>query len=414
MKRLLSIISTACIVLSLTACAEEIPMEDYIHSGSEIGLFNSVMETGNGYYYNSTTFNDLAMRFYDKTTGKSIYLCNRPECAHDGDMFCTATSEEISVIYTAMYSDSIYIAGSVYEDEEYKLNLYRASLDGTEFSLVCTYLTVKGMDLSLSLQEPSSMVMHRGKAFIPYTIHGDRNVKGAVIADISSGEVIMLDEYEDSGYSNITAEGDYFYYTITEPSSINNKLYRCDIGSSDTEELAVYESHEQANGFTLDTIRSYTVIDGEIWYSVSNFANTFSAIYIYDPDENTNREFAGKLMYDEGEAPERPSWMPGSTGLGYYMPKLAYDGQYLYVAEQAFSAQSYDEITPTCHIFTLDGEEVGCIRYETEAGIDFSLSFLNNNAYLQTMNGVKFCPISDIIAGNTEWTDLYYFEQEQE
>lgn len=81
-------LTAACAVLSLSGCTGS----DKAYGGSDFVGGNpaysmcQVMETENGYYNTA-----MGLAYYDKATGKSLYLCSKPECVHDGSEYCTAT-----------------------------------------------------------------------------------------------------------------------------------------------------------------------------------------------------------------------------------------------------------------------------------------------------------------------------------
>ena len=64
------------------------------------------------------------------------------------------------------------------------------------------------------------------------------------------------------------------------------------------------------------------------------------------------------------------------------------------------------------HIFTTDGEKAGDFAVEESA--QCQINILDGKVYVQTAEGVKYCSVSDIIGGNTSWTELYKFEEEQQ
>ena len=58
---------------------------------------HNVMKGINGYYYYDfweTGYGDMSsgIVYYDIPTGKTIPLCSKPQCPHDGNAFCPSTS----------------------------------------------------------------------------------------------------------------------------------------------------------------------------------------------------------------------------------------------------------------------------------------------------------------------------------
>ena len=50
-----------------------------------------------------------ALRYYDEASGETVYVCAKPNCLHDGNEFCTATTRTYTLL-----SDPVYLDGYVY------------------------------------------------------------------------------------------------------------------------------------------------------------------------------------------------------------------------------------------------------------------------------------------------------------
>ena len=88
-------------------------MKDDVSKMPEDKPYNRVvMETENGYYYNVCDMN-LSLRYTEKTTGKDIFLCARPECMHDGNEKCTATYNFLEISNSILYDNSIYFVANI-------------------------------------------------------------------------------------------------------------------------------------------------------------------------------------------------------------------------------------------------------------------------------------------------------------
>ena len=81
--------------------------EDYILGSEELRM------TDRGYYY-CTRNNEL--RYIDFETGNEMYLCNKPECRHDGNEFCVATNKRYTIERFCLYNGKI-IAAAVEETD---------------------------------------------------------------------------------------------------------------------------------------------------------------------------------------------------------------------------------------------------------------------------------------------------------
>ena len=144
MRKLSLFLTASLTAVLLSSCtAEKKQYPDYI-SGNPSDIYgNPIMETEDGFYTNLHSFN-LSLCYYDKATGKAVFLCAKPECKHDGNKYCTATKK--GVIYDGNICKSgeyVYYAASEYvpEDEKEYYKLIRAKADGTEFTELCTFQT---------------------------------------------------------------------------------------------------------------------------------------------------------------------------------------------------------------------------------------------------------------------------------
>ena len=149
---------------------------------------HAMMETENGYYSSLTTSNyqqRLCLRYYDKETGTTMLLCNKPECQHEGDEACEATYKGIRVINTALYEGAIYVLGAETWEGTTGIYLYKAALDGSSIDKVGTVLSAplpideSGNPQEVILKEADaydeifqdadySFILHKGQAYIPY------------------------------------------------------------------------------------------------------------------------------------------------------------------------------------------------------------------------------------------------------
>ena len=97
-------------LISLAGCGEEkIISEDYNEGNCGNLFMNPIMKTESGFYYSQSIYNNLSLHYYDSAHGNNMYLCNKPECRHDGNEFCAATSDKFNVMETVLYGGSLYI-----------------------------------------------------------------------------------------------------------------------------------------------------------------------------------------------------------------------------------------------------------------------------------------------------------------
>ena len=297
-KVFLYMLLTAILFSSCTAEKKQYP--DYI-SGNPSDIYgNPIMETEDGFYTNLHSFN-LSLCYYDKATGKAVFLCAKPECKHDGNKYCTATKQ--GVIYDGNICKSgeyVYYAASEYvpEDEKEYYKLIRAKADGTEFTELCTFQTTvnKGiMHSILGENHGRVLAVHRGYAVVPFydfDLPADSSecTPNTMIIDIDSGSYKRLPTLDIDLTKTLYGQGDYFlyedclYYTVTTKEKL---LYRYNLKSGITEKVDI------PTVFT-----SYAVIDGCIYYSAPTKGETPSKLWKYDPESGTTADLSDRLMID--------------------------------------------------------------------------------------------------------------------
>ena len=108
-------------ILGLAGCKKEQEQEqkkelsfvsaDYQRGNTSKYLPEPMMKTEKGYYYYSEFYKGF--RYYDVATDKEMYLCNKPECRHDGNQFCVATNEKYRVLDYCLYGENIMVYTTV-------------------------------------------------------------------------------------------------------------------------------------------------------------------------------------------------------------------------------------------------------------------------------------------------------------
>jgi len=208
----------------------------------------AILETDNGYYYNYGYSVDEAgenyvnngmimkhlLRYHDKASQETILLCSKPECEHLGDDTCAATYKNLYVINTVLYQEQLFIYGLEKNEEILRLNLYRATLDGSSMDLVGTVFEAENTTGDgFSIQAPKllsicddTFIIHRGYAYLPYYMRLGFASKGfmgggLVQMDLRTGKTKTLYEMENmNSYSpiNLRGCGDYVYLDFTGTS----------------------------------------------------------------------------------------------------------------------------------------------------------------------------------------------------
>ncbi|MBP3593729.1 MAG: hypothetical protein J6J44_04320 [Lachnospiraceae bacterium] len=368
---------------------DEIPIEDYVPSNPGTRTMNPIMKSDTGYYYCAINRRPLNLHYFDMESGQNIFLCSKPECRHDGDVFCTATSGKYTVRGACYYGGSLYINAVEETDNEYLCKLLKVSEDGTELEEVVTYQAVNSTSLWVSSSEP--MLIHRGVAVLPYYMRSNTeesvSVEGICLYDLNTEELVLLPETgEDSqraAYGSITAYGDYIYYAVKQGRRYGLNRYSLTNKTEETLELA--------NAFTGD----YVVVDDNLLFYDYGGKN----LYEYHAQDKKN--VTHSYFYDK---------------MDITSPFLMTDGTYLYVGEgvtfQSFSTGylgvlvSHDgtetEVPSYVHVFDRELNPVAKVEIATEnymeEAVSFSLAILDGTVYLKTYEAVFSCTLQEFLA----------------
>lgn len=282
-------------LLCLTGCKKDqtgkagleslvVTEEDYQQGNLSTWMLIPMMKTEKGHYYYSETHQGF--RYYDIATGTDMYLCNKPECRHDGSDFCVATNKKYRWERFGMYNGRLYAAGVEETESQYLYKLLTIAPDGSEMSEVLTYLTVAKMG-----QQPednqwkAGLYMHRNKAMIPIEVQSEDGLEesksyGTAIVDLDTKEVTYLDETplskENIPVKNISAFGDYFYYYRREGKK--NVLHRYNINDGSD------ESYKLLVGF----VGEYVVLDDNTIVYLRGGKTTLCVNY-HDTGENVEK-----------------------------------------------------------------------------------------------------------------------------
>lgn len=396
MRKLKSLTLLSILVFALTGCGAG-KEEEVFEQGNIMPLFGPIMETENAYYYTTNDFK-YELHYYDKASGKSIFLCNKPECSHDGNEFCAATAGGRFVMYTDMYKDGIYVAALEPEENRVDKKLFKVSLDGTKLETIATfgYEPTDG-GFGHGYDSEKYMVIYQGKAFIPYTTPREDgfNNYGTAIVDIESGKVEYLEECDGrklQGQEKYIPYGEYLYYYEVGPRRSPITLYRYHISKETVEEIPI-------NGDFVD----YCIVDGRVVYSQMD-EDGFVHFYSMNPDNPDNPEttdLTGPLTAADG-----------TPLLGEWEGALRYDGEYLMT--YAYPGKSKGGFI--YYIFSKDGtlltEFTPPETINREMSPDFGI--MNGYVYFADYAHTVRCDLQDLLNGNPTWTTLFYTGAEEE
>lgn len=395
----------------------EFVSEDYNESTGRL------LKTDKGYYYYS--YEKKGFRYVDGTTGNDMYLCNKPECKHDGNRFCVATNEKYVVLGTYLYNGAL-IANVVEATEtEFLYKLLRIETDGSAASEICTYYSV--VKDGLLHYGGTGMCVHRNKVFLTIELPGNQGLpdterNGVAIVDLNTEKVTYLDEEalsaDNPATTNVTAFGDYFYYVRKEGKKCILYRYSVTDGSVTPHSLFV--------GFKGD----YAVAEeGQLTYLKS--AGRVLCIYSYENEYNEEvLKFVAPKQYV----------MPDGTFFesekAYTAVDVEQDDLYYYVAESGYSLSNGDpdrggELLETYNrifVYNKDLENVAILNManlmeelhpESEEKLYTnytSIQYIGGNVYWtisdgQGMEYLYCCKREDFVSGNPQFKLEYEAEK---
>ena len=320
---------------------------------------NIIFANGNGYYYYSDTYQGF--RYADSTTGNDLYLCNKPECRHDGNEFCVATNDKYEIDCVGMYGGRIFATAIETTDTQFKFQLLSIALDGSALNEEVTYLTIENTGVLPAYHvDKTQIFIHRNVALIPVWMVGADGTEvtqyfGTAIVNLDTKEVSYLDEEpystENTEIAEITAYGDYFYYC--RAGKKKTILYRYNIKDGTEEE------HKLMVGFK----GNYAVLDeNTIVYTKSN--NKVLCVFHRETGENEEKVNLRRwqVIWYQGE-------VANGFDQGYEAIDLKTDGEYLYVMEKEwrtwYEDEEYNPIGSSeeayVHVFDREFNEVAAV-----------------------------------------------------
>lgn len=203
-----------------TASKTQYVSEDYMQGP------RAMKATDKGFYhYNVNTMKGF--RYYDVATGNAMYLCNKPECRHDGSEFCVATNDRYEILSFQLYSGLLFAYAMEETDTQYLFKLLTVELDGSGMNEVATVKALEKTGVDMQINN-CGMVIHRNTALFEVNVASTEAEKaryyGVAFMDINTGEVSWLDE-EPFGADNeeitgISGYGDWIYFCRKEGKKI--------------------------------------------------------------------------------------------------------------------------------------------------------------------------------------------------
>ncbi len=258
--------------------------EDFYQGNTSKFMPEPMLLTEKGYYYYSE--GDEGFRYYDSATGKDMYLCNKPECKHDGSAFCVASNDKYSIIDYCLYDDCILAYVLEETDTQQIFKVISLALDGSSLSEVATVMMLE-KTAQLTPKAGGSFYVHRNKALLLMWAEADESLGdvvlyGTAFLDLETGDVSYLDKEpmstENQELMYVKAYGDWFYFCKNEgKKGVKKVLHRYHIADGTD------ESFSFSVGFNGD----YVVVDDT---TVAYLRKDRSGVYVHHSETGENEE----------------------------------------------------------------------------------------------------------------------------
>lgn len=426
MKKIISVILILSALITLCSCSggavKVSQTEECIPSNCQEMFEEIILESENGYYFRVIEDWQEKLKYYDKASGEVIICCSKPECMHDGNEYCAATSGKYLIQSMAMYDGAVYaVMYTAFETDTLEFKLVRIEPDGTARSEVCTFLTLKNAGAA-EADFMDKIILHKGKAFVDYSysyVTSDgwavgSSYYGKVMIDLSTGEYSEVPLPDGVTRDNIIhtartsrVDGNWLYNVITtDEDKLNHfSIYRWNFVTGEYQKLDVPQ-----------VVSSYTVNDGIVYYTVvdrTDIENKTVQIYRHFPDTGVTEKFT------ESSIPEENVIETSIIGGNNNAPEVTTDREYIYYINYGLCSvinsapNSKYCVQPECIIYSFDGDELARFTLPITPTTEFEAYYTNivNGTvyYHQSRAGdVYCCSVEDILAGKVEWTKLYY------
>lgn len=429
--------------VGLTGCKEEKPeegtiterpvtndtkfvSEDYEPGNRSYYMPRAMMRTENGFYHYN--YAEGSLYYYDAASGKEMYLCNKPECRHDGNPFCVATNDKYQMLGCCLYDNSILAYVLEETQLQYLLKVFSIALDGSTMDEIATVFTLEKAGQKLDFFS-SEVHAHRNKVMI--TMAGcqpeltDTFRYGTAILDLDTGGVTFLDEEplskENIKITDITAYGDYFYYCKKEGKKTILHRYHITAGTVETCKLLT--------GFR----GSYVVLNEDTVVYLKGGGTTLCT-YQYSTGENEEK-IRLQRIHNEYEF----GTVVGGHMSDYTAQDILTDGTYLYIPESTTRFDFINEngeagsfIESYLHVFNQQLEEITSVNMaeilpepEEEVGAwhvevyTRGLRYLGEDIYWCLVSDsnpdlesyVFHCKRSDFLTGKPKFTFVYKYTE---
>lgn len=407
--------------------------------------FDAILETDEGWYTSGIPdgASVICLRYYDKETGNTILLCNKPECAHGGDDQCEATYKGLVVVNTVLYEGYLYVLGwdgldmgislttsNINKDfNTINLSLYRAALDGSAMDKVGTVFETDNLQrqnvkkrtyAGIYAFQDNGFMIHKGVAYIPYYLQlgeGSAGLRGAGIMkmDLSTGKSEVIEEYDtlQKGIpSCFSGTGDYVYYYRADRNVrkdhpwyryviSENRIESAEPQISDPELVVSGRTHE------LLSVEPYFIEDRSYWLAASSKEGEEDRIAVLVFQVSTGELLSEECLETEIPFDKKKSRLNVRQN-GYYSMTY-YDGKFLIAdARKAYFCDMQGKIVGE---ISVPNEELGIKDVSRNLYVSFKIS--KEKLYLIFSDGsnfysrVLYCPLEDVYKKQGTWTDAY-------
>ncbi|MCR5637009.1 MAG: hypothetical protein K6F76_07530 [Clostridiales bacterium] len=297
---------------------------------------SNIAASENGYYFTDMNFHYLY--YFDKTSKRTVPVCNMPNCTHD-DENCNAYIDDIRHHPGLWYFDGhIYLVGK----KDGVMGLYRINKDGTDHTRSCDFA-------SIGPQSTLTLTVHRGYAYFSVE-EQDENDKifRVKLDDNSKPEVVYETPNKDEAIHDIRGYGDrlilYSYRYDKETDTNKHKLSYYDFSSENVTDIT-------PDGFTYAI---YAIAENCIIY------NSACNVLKYDAEKDEVSVF-----YDKGCC------------------DISYDGNYVYLDNITGIlnevADEFDFSNRVIKVMDLSGNQIDEIPADTK---DLNMSYFGDKDYL--------------------------------
>lgn len=410
----------------------------------------AIMETEYGWYTHGSGQGSLSLRYYDKESGDTILVCNKPECQHQFDDQCVATYKGLSIVNSVMYEGAIYVLGydglPAYSEIDngqsstVNLSLYKVALDGSSIDRVGTVIEVEnpknqkvnrttGFGLRYSYQSDNSFIIHKGVAYISFLVQlgdGMAGIRGGGLMkmDLATGKTEQLyekDNMQKGLPAGLVGVGDYVYYFRSDGSGQKTGWYRYHITEGTTEQVegAFLIMGDLGNGKQVLSLNA-----AGLHFSAPPPVFTEDRIYniccSYDVDDENGQKMIAIMASDAKDCMPIPeetfeTEIPFKGKTGYRQARVElytvtyYDGMFL-IADEEY-AYLYDKAGKSLGKIMIPKEELEITEDDHDMIMEYKIS--DGKLYLiftkerPMVYKVFFCPLDDILQGKGAWTFAY-------